>query len=137
MISEETLSRSGWLAYAWQVSPAPAVGASCVLKRIFKTRIPALSAASTCAFQNYVKCMILVFIRLSLGEYPKYALLCITTVSQIGVFNRVYFFCFDCLETQTSVLRTCLPFIRSGKNHLARHSERGKKTRQTEEEVGR
>ena len=27
--------------------------------------------------------------------------------------------------------------IRSGKNHLARHSERGKKTRQTEEEVGR
>ena len=31
----------------------------------------------------------------------------------------------------------CRPFIRSGKNHLARHSERGKKTRQTEEEVGR
>ena len=31
----------------------------------------------------------------------------------------------------------CLPFIGSGKNHLARHSERGKKTRQTEEEVGR
>ena len=30
---------------------------------------------------------------------------------------------------------TCLPFIRSG--HLARHNERGKKTRQTEEEVGR
>ena len=29
------------------------------------------------------------------------------------------------------------PFIRSGQNHLARHSERGKKTRQTEEEVGR
>ena len=28
-----------------------------------------------------------------------------------------------------------LPFIRSGQNHLARHSERG--TRQTEEEVGR
>ena len=32
---------------------------------------------------------------------------------------------------------SCLPFIRSGQNHLARHSERGKKTRQTEEEVGR
>ena len=32
---------------------------------------------------------------------------------------------------------TCLLFIRSGKNHLARHSERGKKIRQTEEEVGR
>ena len=28
-------------------------------------------------------------------------------------------------------------FIRSGQNHFARHSERGKKTRQTEEEVGR
>ena len=32
---------------------------------------------------------------------------------------------------------SCFPFIRSGQNHLARHSERGKKTRQTEEEVGR
>ena len=29
------------------------------------------------------------------------------------------------------------PFIRSGQNHFARHSERGKKTRQREEEVGR
>ena len=29
------------------------------------------------------------------------------------------------------------PFIRSGQNHLARHSERGKKTKQTEEEVRR
>ena len=28
-------------------------------------------------------------------------------------------------------------FIRSGQNHLARHSERAKKTRQTEEVVGR
>ena len=28
-------------------------------------------------------------------------------------------------------------FIRSGQNHLARHSERGKKARQTEEEVVR
>ena len=32
---------------------------------------------------------------------------------------------------------SCLPFIRSVKNHLARHSEREKKTRKTEEEVGR
>ena len=40
-------------------------------------------------------------------------------------------------ETQTAVVWTCLPFIRSGQNHLARHSERRKKTRQTEEEVGR
>ena len=40
-------------------------------------------------------------------------------------------------ETQTAVVWTCLPFIRSGQNHIARHSERGKKTRQIEEEVGR
>ena len=32
---------------------------------------------------------------------------------------------------------SCLTFIRSDQNHLARHSERRKKTRQTEEEVGR
>ena len=32
---------------------------------------------------------------------------------------------------------SCFPFIRSGQNHLARYSERRKKTRQTEEEVGR
>ena len=40
-------------------------------------------------------------------------------------------------EMQTAVVWTCLLFIRSGQNHLARHSERGRKTRQTEEEVGR
>ena len=32
---------------------------------------------------------------------------------------------------------SCLVFIRSGQNHLARHSEKGTKTRQTEEEVGK
>ena len=37
-------------------------------------------------------------------------------------------------ETQTAVIWSCLPFIRSGQNHLARHSERGGETRQTEEE---
>ena len=42
-----------------------------------------------------------------------------------------------CKETQTAVVWSCLLFIRSGQNHLARQSERGKKTRQTEEEVGR
>ena len=42
-----------------------------------------------------------------------------------------------CKEMQTAVAWSCLPFIRSGQNHLARHSERGKKTSQTEEEVGR
>ena len=38
---------------------------------------------------------------------------------------------------QTAMVWSCLPFIRSAQNHLARHSERGKKTRQGEEEVGR
>ena len=32
---------------------------------------------------------------------------------------------------------SCLTFITSGHNHLARHSEKGKKTRQAEKEVGR
>ena len=40
-------------------------------------------------------------------------------------------------ETQTAVAWTCFPFIQSGQSHLARHSEREKKTRQIEEEVGR
>ena len=40
-------------------------------------------------------------------------------------------------ETQTAVIWSCFPFIRSGQNHLARHGERGKKTKQTEEEVER
>ena len=38
-------------------------------------------------------------------------------------------------EMHTAVV--CLPFIRCGQNHLARHNEREKKTRQTEEEMGR
>ena len=40
-------------------------------------------------------------------------------------------------EMQTVVIWKCLRLIRSGQIHLARHSERGKKTRQTEEEVER
>ena len=40
-------------------------------------------------------------------------------------------------ETQIAVIWSRLLFIGSGQNHLARHSDRGKKTRQTEEEVGR
>ena len=36
-------------------------------------------------------------------------------------------------EDQTIVVWSCFPFIRSGQNHLAGHSERGKKIRQTEE----
>ena len=43
----------------------------------------------------------------------------------------------DRKKTQTAVVWSCLPFIRSSENHLASHSERGKKTRQAEEEVGR
>ena len=39
--------------------------------------------------------------------------------------------------TQTAVVWSCLLFIGSGQNHPTRHSERGKKTRQTEEDVGR
>ena len=34
-----------------------------------------------------------------------------------------------------AVVWRCLPFIRSGQNHPARHSERGKKTKRTEKEV--
>ena len=34
-----------------------------------------------------------------------------------------------------TVVLTVLPFIRSGQNHLARHSERGKERRQTEESL--
>ena len=37
----------------------------------------------------------------------------------------------------TEVVWTGLPFIWSGQNHLARHGEKGKKTMQTEKEVGR
>ena len=32
---------------------------------------------------------------------------------------------------------SCFSFIRSGQNHLARHSEKGKKTRRTKEKAGR
>ena len=40
-------------------------------------------------------------------------------------------------EMQTEAVWTRFPIFRSGQNRLARHSERGKKTRQTEEEVRR
>ena len=40
-------------------------------------------------------------------------------------------------KTKTAVVWTCFPFTRSGQTHLAKHRERGKKARQTEEEVGR
>ena len=43
----------------------------------------------------------------------------------------------DLKETQTAVVWSCFLLIRSGQNHLARHSKRGKNTRQTEEEVER
>ena len=38
------------------------------------------------------------------------------------------------LYTQTAVVWSCPPFLRSGQNHLAMHSERGKKTKQTVED---
>ena len=40
-------------------------------------------------------------------------------------------------ETQTAKIWSCVMLIRSGQNHRSRHSKRGKKTRQTDEEVGR
>ena len=43
----------------------------------------------------------------------------------------------DRKEIQTAVVWYCFPFIRSGQNHLTRHSERREKIRQTEEEAGR
>ena len=43
----------------------------------------------------------------------------------------------DRKATQNAVVWSCPPFIRSGQNHLARYNERGKKTRQTKEDVGR
>ena len=42
-----------------------------------------------------------------------------------------------CKEMQAAVIWSCLLFIRSGQNHLARHSERRKKTRPTKKEMGR
>ena len=42
-----------------------------------------------------------------------------------------------CKETQTAEVWSCPAFVRSGQNHLSRYCARGKKTRQTEEEVGR
>ena len=40
-------------------------------------------------------------------------------------------------EMQTQVGWTYLPYIRSSRNHCARHSKRGTKKRQTEKEMGR
>ena len=40
-------------------------------------------------------------------------------------------------EMQAAVAWSCFLFITSGQNHLAKHSERGKKTGQEEEEMGR
>ena len=40
-------------------------------------------------------------------------------------------------EMQTEMVWVCLPCIKSGQKHLARHSEKGNKTRQTEKEVER
>ena len=42
----------------------------------------------------------------------------------------------DRKETQTAVVWSCFQFIRSGQNHLARHSESGKNSRRRKEEVG-
>ena len=36
---------------------------------------------------------------------------------------------------QTEVVWTCLPFIRTGQNHLARHSERGRQRKRWEDNI--
>ena len=41
------------------------------------------------------------------------------------------------MYSSSAVVWSCFPLIRYGQNHLTRHSERGKKTRQTEQEMGR
>ena len=64
-------------------------------------------------------------------------LLVTDSLSVTAFFFFLYSNHFRRKEAQTAVVWTCLPFIGSGQNHLASHSERGKKTRQTEEEVGR
>ena len=38
-------------------------------------------------------------------------------------------------KTQTAVIWSCLPFIRSGQNHLARHSEREKTRKRWEDRI--
>ena len=56
---------------------------------------------------------------------------------QLGVSSPIWHLLKQ-TEVQTAVVGLCLLFIRSGQNHLVRHSERGKETtRQTEKEVGR
>ena len=40
-------------------------------------------------------------------------------------------------ETQAEMIWKCFSFIRCGQNHRARHNRMGKKTKQTEKEVGR
>ena len=52
------------------------------------------------------------------------------------VYCRCYTSVKRCEPLIERSLYKCL-FIRSSQNHLARHRERGKKTRQTEEEVVR
>ena len=42
-----------------------------------------------------------------------------------------------CEETQTAVVWSCFPFIRSDQNHLARHSERVKRDKADRGRVGR
>ena len=65
-----------------------------------------------------------------LGLHPRNSTFCLQSFSSC-LFSGSKF------DTKQDAQSACLPFIRSGQNHLARHSERGMKTRQTQEEVGR
>ena len=44
-------------------------------------------------------------------------------------YRKILLISYKDQESQTAVVWSCLPFIRSGQNHLAGHSERVKKTR--------
>ena len=67
--------------------------------------------------------------------------LCMHTTGTLTAYGTAYVFWSYLYthrkETQSAVVWSCLLFIRSVQTHLARHSEREKKTRQAEEEVGR
>ena len=55
----------------------------------------------------------------------------------VGLLYHYQKLCFAQSYISHAVICSCLPFIMSGQNHLARYSGRRKKTRQTEKEVGR
>ena len=86
------------------------------------------------SFKNVVVCCIQHAVNADSFCYRNYNYNSKTKDSPQGV--SIWFSVLFCV-CLTAVVWSCLPFIWSGQNHLARHSERGKKTRRTKEEVGR